>query len=305
MIDRLSILLPCYNNVCTDLVTALSRQAENIVNSGRRLDYEIIVADDGSTDHDAINRNKAIDRLPHARYVLRGHNTGRSAIRNWLAREARHPWLLFIDSDLGIDNDNYLAAYLALDSAEVTCGGYTVSGDPKALRHNLRYAYENKNRNKHMAAERLKHPYENFHTSNFMIRRSIMLDHPLDERIRRYGYEDILFGKNLGRLGISITHIDNPLVFNSFENNAAFTAKTSEGMATLAEFENELRGYSPLITMAERLDRLHLTPFVRAMFKTFVKPIKNNITGNNPSLLLFNIYKLGTFCTLINGKRQR
>ena len=48
MIDELSILMPCYNNECAPLAARLAAQAEAIIRQGRRLRYEIIVADDGS-----------------------------------------------------------------------------------------------------------------------------------------------------------------------------------------------------------------------------------------------------------------
>ena len=78
----------------------------------------------------------------------------------------------------------------------------------------------------------------------------------------------------------------------------------AESTATLAEFSDELRGYSTLITAAERLARLHLIKPVTLFFKIFSKTMKNNLTGNKPSLLLLNIYKLGMFCSLKSRKRQ-
>lgn len=304
MIDSLSILLPCYNNTCLDLVADLSAQAEGIIRAGKELRYEIIVADDGSTDTAVINRNKQINALPNARYIVRGHNSGRAAIRNYLAREARYPTLLFIDSDMAICSPTYLEAYLRLDGADVAYGGYTVRGEKSMYGHNLRYTYETRHTGNATATERARQPYNDFHTSNFMIRRAIMLAHPLDERFTRYGYEDVLFGKTLRQAGVTITHVDNPVGFDTFENNAQFIAKTEEGIATLATFSDDLRGYSPLISLADRLGRLRLIKPAALFFKTFSKPMKNNLTGNNPSLLLLNIYKLGMFCSLKSRKRQ-
>ena len=48
MIKSLSILLPSYNNECVSFVKRLQEQAENIKDDDFK--YEIIVADDGSTD---------------------------------------------------------------------------------------------------------------------------------------------------------------------------------------------------------------------------------------------------------------
>ena len=72
MIDELSILMPCYNNECAPLAARLAAQAEAIIRQGRRLRYEIIVADDGSTDALIINKNRLIDTLPNSRYIVKG-----------------------------------------------------------------------------------------------------------------------------------------------------------------------------------------------------------------------------------------
>ena len=66
------------------------------------LRYEIIVADDGSTDKHTCHINKEILELENARYILRKENVGRAAIRNFLAKEASYEWLLFIDGDMTV-----------------------------------------------------------------------------------------------------------------------------------------------------------------------------------------------------------
>lgn len=298
MIDSLSILLPCYNNTCLDLVADLLAQAEGIIRAGKELRYEIIVADDGSTDTAVINKNRQIDALPNARYIVRGHNSGRAAIRNYLAREARYPTLLFIDSDMAVCSPTYLNRYLRLDSDGVTYGGYTVRGGKSTYGHNLQYLYEKAFSLNNTAEKRNTDPYRHFRTHNFTVSRHIMLAHPFDERIRKYGYEDVIWGKTLKDNGIMITHIDNPVSINTFETNARFIAKTEEGIATLAMLSDDLRGYSALISAADSLGRLRLTRPAALLFKTFSKAMKNNLTGNNPRLLLLNIYKLGMFCSL-------
>ena len=53
---ELSILIPTFNDVCNDVVKELQRQASQI----EGLSYEIVVADDGSTDTEAMAANEAI-----------------------------------------------------------------------------------------------------------------------------------------------------------------------------------------------------------------------------------------------------
>ncbi len=297
MSHGLSILIPCYNGRCESLVRALSAQAEE---ASSPFAYEIIVADDGSTDKACIETNKAINALPHCIYIIRSANSGRAAIRNFLAQQAKHDWLLFIDCDMVVRSNDYLQTYINLlnGGISVVYGGYVIRGSAALLGGNLRYRYESKYSGNSNAQQRNLQPYHDFHTSNFLVGRNIMLAHPLDERFRRYGYEDVLWGKTLKHHGIPISHIDNPLSFEKFETNSQFLAKTTEGMQTLADFRNELQGYSAVIAAANKLRRWHLSTAVRCGFCAVRKLLKTNLLSNKPSVLLFNIYKLGLYLDL-------
>lgn len=294
MIEALSILLPTYNTPCIELVKTLHKQALCIP----KLSFEIIVLDDGSTDKNTIEANKRIDNLSHCRYLMRGYNRGRAATRNELASTARFDWLLFIDSDMAIRDPNYLRSYIEMDEADVTYGGYVINGDKKLFKGNLRYKYERQYEGNRDASKRKEHPYEDFHTSNFLVRRTIMNAHLLDERFVRYGYEDVAWGKSLRKTGIKIHHVDNPVSFEVFESNEDFLQKTIEGVATLAQFGEELKEYSKIINIVDRLKRLHLAKLFAQTFKIVEKPLKNNLLGNKPSIFLFNIYKIGLYLML-------
>lgn len=109
----LSILIPTYDFVCYPLVLALHGQAEAL-----GIDYEILVAEDGSKQQDRVVANLKINELPHCRHLRRTENAGRAAIRNILADEARGEWFLFLDSDAKVEKPDFLAAYLAAANAE-------------------------------------------------------------------------------------------------------------------------------------------------------------------------------------------
>ena len=250
---RLSILIPTFNNVCITLV----EQLHELASTATDLEYEILVADDGSTDASTIDANKQIDTLPHCRYLIRKENMGRSAIRNFLAQQASYPMLLFIDSHMSVIHKDYLRQYILHGRHPLVYGGYAISPGTHAD-GNLRFAYEQSCITHQRQEERAQSPYSNFHTSNFMISREVMLAHPLDQRFKHYGYEDVLFGKNLHEAGIPIMHINNPVGFDHFENNARFMEKTEEGLRTLHQFREELTGYSRLLTVDSKLRRWHL-----------------------------------------------
>lgn len=289
-ITALSILIPTYNDLCVKLVGDLRQQAEQT-----GIGYEILVGDDGSTDHEVVSENRQIDQWAHCRYLVQPQNTGRAAIRNRLAREARYDWLLFVDSDMTVVRPDYIGQYVAQDNADVVDGGVTIGGDAEVLKQNLRYLYEKASEHEHTAEMRQKKPYQDFHTANFLIRRDLMLAHPFDERFRYYGYEDVLFGKQLRADHIAITHLDNPMGFCTFESNPDFVAKTEEGLRTLHQFRNELRGYSRLLTLVEGIHIPLILSLIRFFHRLFGGLIRRNLCSHHPNLRLFSLYKLGYF----------
>lgn len=290
MRSSLSILIPTRNDRCAELVGQLKRQADTI----EGLDYEIIVADDGSTDTGVIAANKAVDSLDNCRYIIKGENIGRAAIRNYLARQAQKKWLLFVDADMSIISNNFLQKYLAAKSDfEVFYGGYKVMGKKTG---NLRYTYEKRSERKHSWRKRRLHPYLDFHTSNFMTSRKVMLEHPLNERFRGYGYEDVAFGKALREAGIGIWHLNNPVGFGKFETNSDFIAKTEESLRTLKTYRDELRDYSRIIKITDKLRNYHLLCIVCALFERYHNKWRKRLCAEKHApLWLFNIYKLGYF----------
>ena len=91
---------------------------------------------------------------------------------------------------------------------------------------------------------------------------------------------------------MAIKHIENPILFCDFEDNASYLAKTEEALRTLFAFRKELKGYSRLLDKAECIERLQLSPLFVTAYKLFNEPIKNCLLGNKPKVFWFNIYKL-------------
>ena len=292
MKQELSILIPIYGCKPHQLVKQLCEQASHT--SGLK-DYEVVVVDDGTPDAAIVESCWVIGQWPHCRFMALEENIGRSRIRNLLASLARFEWLLYLDCDMTIDRQDFLANYLNCNEGDVVDGGVSIGpGDPG----NLRWLYESTAAAEHSVAERKKRPYQDFHTANFLVHRDIMKAHPFDTRFKHYGYEDVLFGKQLNQAGIPIVHIDNPAGFYTFEDNARFVAKTEEGLRTLREFRNELRGYSRLLTLAEGI---HLAPvrwMLRLYFRLCAPLMRRNLCGTRPSLSLFRLYKIGYYLNL-------
>lgn len=287
---ELSVLIPTYNHKCVVLVRQLVQQLE-----AAGIEYEVIVADDGSTDAKTVTENQSINALPCSRYLVRQENVGRAAIRNFLVKEAQYTYVLFIDSDMTILSDLFIHRYLENSCDTVIDGGVAIHGNEEVLKRNLRYRYEKTEEARHTAPERQKTPYQHLHTANLFVRRDLMLQHPFDERFRHYGYEDVLLGKNFRQQHVPIEHIDNPLGFCTFETNAEFVAKTEEGLRTLGQFRDDLRGYSRLLTIVSNIHIPAVLTMIRLCHRLFGSLERRNLCGNHPSVSVFKLYRLGYF----------
>ena len=82
-------------------------------------------------------------------------------------------------------------------------------------------------------------------------------------------------------------------MLDEYETNYRFILKTEEACRTLYQFRKELKGYSKLITYSELITRMiFVKPQLNRLFPWVWLHIKSRLTGNKPSVLWFNIYKL-------------
>ena len=342
--EGLSILIPLYNQVGVALAMALSKQVEQCAKEEKKknegkgnandtisLGFEIIFADDGSADATARQRNAIIAQLPYCQYIERPKNVGRSAIRNFLAHTAHYSHLIFLDGDVAIKRGNFVQTYLAhRNDADVIIGtlhfsrmqvacdtaediiGHTKRAkeetkkttEPVLYDDNLKYRYEQQFLAQHPVKKRMQQPYASFRTTNFMVRRDLLLAYPFDETFHEYGYEDTLFGKQLKEHGATLIHLDNAATIADYEDNATFVAKTEESLRTLAAHAHQLQGYSTLLQTVNKLKRLHLQPLIAFVFELFKGLLHKNLCSNSPSVFLFNVYKLGYYINLTRSINQ-
>ena len=284
---ELSILMPSYNNTCVALVKELAAQCSNI----EGLRYEIIVADDGSSKYSAVSRNREITKWVNCQFIERGINKGRAAIRNFLAQTAQYDTLLFLDSDVKVEKDDFILDYVDAGCNGVVYGG--IHNDEEAYdRDNLRCVYECAFELKNTSTARNTRPYQSFRTTNFMALKKVMLDFPFDEGFTEYGYEDVLFGKTLRENGIEIKHIDNPVIVDDYDTNADFIDKTQQALRTLHKFRKDLEGYSGILTLSHGINRCCMSPMVHLAYKMYGKRLYRRLCTGKPSIMMYNIYRI-------------
>ena len=291
---KLSILIPIFNHDCRELCRSLSQQADAV-----DADIEIIAAEDGSTDRDCLKLNADIARLPHCRYIVRTQNVGRAAIRNFLADESSGEWLMYMDCDGRVVNTNFLRDYLeAATDCDVVCGGIVHTQQFLTAHNRLRYDYERRAEQRFTAQARQQDAELPFRTFCFMIRREAFERVRFDESFRHYGYEDVLFGRQLREAGLVIRHIDNPLENTDIETNPVFVAKTEEALRTLRDHEPLFADDVRLLRLVRRLQSWHLLPLVRRLAALIAPPLRRNLCTDRPLTRLFDLYKLCYYCQL-------
>jgi hypothetical protein len=146
-------------------------------------------------------------------------------------------------------------------------------------------------------------PNRNFITFNFLIDKEIFKQLSFDERLKTYGHEDTLFGMHLQELHIYVEHIDNPLLYATFDTSDAFMRKTEQGIQNLRMIQKRL-GYNhrftsevKLLNTGRKIDSYKLTQVVSFLFKAGRKFMLHNLLGKKPLLFVFDLYKLGYLCS--------
>ena len=287
----LSILIPIYNYDCYDLVKELHRQALEC-----NIDFEIIIIDDCSTKK--IENNKKLNTLTYTQFIELNHNIGRSKIRNLLADKARYPYLLFMDCDAEVYTKHYIAEYLKHCKPECCIvGGTAYDAKENNPQYSLRLKYGRLREGNQEYSKR-------FTTFNFLIYKDLFNKVRFNESIIGYGHEDSLFGAQIKKIA-DIQTIDNPLIHKGLDPNDIFIKKTETAISNLlklskTDFGNELTAESTILQTYKKLKKIHLTKIIDIIFSISKSCIQKQISSKNPSLFLFDCYKIGYLCHISN-----
>lgn len=295
---NLSIAIPTRNDDCSQTVSKLLEQARRETS----LDFEILIADDASDNAEVIRQLNIIGNQEGCRLIRLKENVGRAAVRNMLAREAKYDKVLFIDAGVDINNQDFLKTYiLHANDADIVCGGWKTEVGAETAKANLRAKYELDCEKNHTPLQRNKHPYRSFRTVNFLVHKDILLNNPFPADMTGYGYEDVVFGKQAEKAGCTVLHIDNPVVYKSYEDNEAFVSKTIQSVNTLYIYRKRIGQYSKLHSIAFRLRKLRLDSLMVFLYKQRSETWKKQLCGNCPSLRMLSLLKLGCYLSLLGN----
>jgi glycosyltransferase involved in cell wall biosynthesis len=288
----LSVCIPIYNSDVRALVNTLCAQIAALPDAK----IDIVLIDDASAPE--FKKCNVFSQSAVKSYAL-PQNIGRSRIRNTFFKHTDADYLLFIDGDSTIQDPLFLknyADYLTQQPTEVLVGASVYQNHKPNRAQRLRWAYSTQRESLDYQRRAQNHQI-GFKTNNFIIRRSLLLQIPFDERLSGYGHEDTLLGLQLAAQQIPIAHIDNPVWNLKLDANAEFLSKTDSALKNLlwlAENYPTLRLFDH-----NRLLQLHLKSTRHVVLKFLLGLSTSTIpflgyllkTGYAP-LFLFDLYRL-------------
>lgn len=293
--EALSILIPVFNWDCSQLIKDLHFQGLEL-----GIPYEIIIADDCSTDKVVLEKNReCAGALENCRLIALEHNLGRAAIRNFLADQSKYDKLLLMDCDAAVKDALFVRKYIdAADKAQVVCGGAIHSDEIPQKGVELRWVYE-KNADRERSAEfRSRNPYARFTPFSFLIDRDVFMQIRFDESYSGYGYEDVQFGRELEKRNVSILHIDNQLIHLGLEKSEVYLEKTRQAVLNAYAHIDGVGDSSRLLTHYNRVAKLRMRWLLKVIWTLFHGSMERNLLGPKPKLKIFSLYKLCYICTI-------
>tara|TARA_R110000868_G_scaffold98253_1_gene270297 strand:+ start:14030 stop:14920 length:891 start_codon:yes stop_codon:yes gene_type:complete len=294
----LSILIPIYNYNAYPLVQELQKQCMEC-----EIDFEILCQDDLSSEY--LQENQNIKTIENTEFQSNNSNLGRGKNINILSQKAQFNYLLILDCDTFPKDSSFIKNYLEIiqrEKPKIVFGGILYEAKRPRKEQLLRWIYGNK-REAIPVEIRKKTPNKNALTSNLLVKTTIFIKYPFDDAITKYGYEDLCFLSVLESNEISVTHIENPTYHLNLETSLQFLIKTKiaiENLALLIESKKIAKQNSRLFSSYVILRKLKLTTPFGFLFNKTEGKITTNLLSQNPSVFLFDLFKLGYLCKIKN-----
>ncbi|VXB68605.1 B-glycosyltransferase-related protein, glycosyltransferase family 2 protein [Flavobacterium sp. 9AF] len=296
----LSILIPTYNYNVYPLVLELKEQADTLA-----ITYEILVQDDNS--YLFLEENEKINALSNCFFDVNNVNQGRGNNINLLNSKAKYEYVLIMEADAFPEKKEYLKILVSeiKPNLPIIFGGVSYPLEKPSHEKILRWKY-GVNREIKTLKKRKSSPYSFVFSWNLLLQKNIISKIPFQTSIKHYGYEDVLFIKDLKKNKLKIHHIENQLIHYNSECNLTFIKKTETAIRTLNELvkNGNLQYKDTKITTFYRLLYLFgLRKIFLSIFEKSTALLIKKLDSKNPNLFYLDFYKLGYFC-LINKNRD-
>lgn len=298
-----SILIPVYNYSPESLVRAVSAQLERSGTGG-----EIILLDDASGEPFR-TACQALQNIPFVKLFSNERNEGRMAARKKLAAFSRFQYLLFLDGDSEIIQDDFLSAYLKWiqKGISLASGGrvYAVS-PPVDCAYMLHWKYGSKRESRQVNMKPEK--WRGFQSSNFLIRKEIFDRLDFSLQLPGYGHEDTWWGIQFENAGITCQYFNNPVLHSSIEKAEVYIQKSVQALSNLLLLESKVDSkmlcrHVKIYRWYRRLKKAGFSNFYLFFESMFHGIFKKNLLSCKPRLFYFDCYRLAELIKL--GKKKK
>jgi len=257
-VPELSVIVPTFNRA-EILAKCLRALAEQSCSRDR---YEVIVADDGSTDATPDVARREMDRGGLRVRYLRQENAGANTARNRAIRTSAARLVLLINDDT-IATKEMLAEHLATH-AEYAAPGVAVLGRVTVSPHlpPSRLAKLHLDRAFARLGDQVEHDWRAFFTCNVSVSRELLLAGGLFEEGIRY-HEDLELAERLSHHGLRVIYRPQALGYHDHflgeEEFIAIAAREAKALAAWARLAPHLLdelgelGFEPALPAGRRL----------------------------------------------------
>lgn len=291
----LSILIPIYNYNAYPLVMELHKQCLECA-----IDFEILCQDDASKS--VLNlENEKINSLSNCNFTELKVNIAHRQNRNSLANKALFENLLFIDGDSIVIRSNYISSYITwLTNFDIVYGGRLHPEKCPSNNQKLRWKYGKFIEDKTVEKRNLA-PFQSLLFNNTVIKKACFDKVQFDSQLTKYGHDDTQLSCQLSFLNLKLKHIDNPVEHGDIDSNVDYLKKSKsslENLIVLFEVGKINKDFSRLISLLLKLNKLKLTYLISIIYKNTEGFLISNLKGNNPNLLIYNLFRIGYLCKI-------
>lgn len=212
-----SVVIPTYNRAETLARTLQALARQDLAQDEKPL-YEVIVVDDGSSDHTQQVCRGLAEGYPTSLAYLHQENKKQGAARNLGARRATGEYLVFLGDDT-VPKTDFLTRHLEdRDSSDrrVVVIGYTPWARGYPVTRFMEHIGEKGWQFGFSLIEDPENvPFNFFYSSNISLSRTFFLDAGgFDEEFQEYGWEDIELSLRLKAKGMRLTYHPRAIAYH-------------------------------------------------------------------------------------------
>lgn len=288
----LSILITIYHYNLYPLVQELHRQCSTL-----NINFEILTQDDASNSIHNLE-NEKINLLSNCSFISLEKNVGYRENKNILVSKSIYDNLLILDGDCTLPFPNFIENYInQISNYEVVYGGRIHAEKAPSNQQMLRWKY-GKFMEDQTVEQRNKNVYRATLFNNTLIKKTVFNQIKFDSSFKKYGHDDTLFSFELQKINAKINHIHNPVQHDDIDTNIVYIEKTKNSLDNLYLLYKKgliTKQYSKMVNLVSKLHILKITYLLAFFYWIFKGFIEKNLRGNNPSLFVFNIFRLTYF----------